>query len=113
MQENSKHIPMRMCAVTRERLPKKELVRLVKTEEGVQIDQTGKFKGRGVNIKPDIEVFDQAIKKRVLERTLRVNLEEEQKKVLKEEFEKVVKERTGVKQVVRITSEQLSKLSKK
>ena len=37
-----KKVPMRMCVVTREKLPKNELVRVVNTENGVIVDLTGK-----------------------------------------------------------------------
>ena len=46
-----KKIPMRMCIVTRERFPKKELLRIVKTEEGIVADLTGKINGHGCYIK--------------------------------------------------------------
>ena len=47
-----KKIPMRMCSVTRERFPKQELLRIVKTPEGeVIIDETGKLNGHGAYIK--------------------------------------------------------------
>ena len=40
-----KKIPMRTCAVTGESLPKKELLRVVKTKEDeVFVDETGKKK---------------------------------------------------------------------
>ena len=43
-----KKIPMRSCLVTRERLPKQELIRVVRTPEGnVVVDTTGKVNGRG------------------------------------------------------------------
>lgn len=46
-----KKIPMRMCAVTREKLPKMELIRVVKTDNGVVVDETGKVNGHGVYLK--------------------------------------------------------------
>ena len=33
-----KKIPMRSCVVTKEKLPKNELIRIVKTEDGVVVD---------------------------------------------------------------------------
>ena len=42
-----KKIPLRTCVVTREKLPKKELLRIVRTPEGVVVpDETGKMNGR-------------------------------------------------------------------
>ena len=44
----TRKIPMRTCVVTREKLPKGELIRVVRTPEGeVIIDETGKANGRG------------------------------------------------------------------
>ncbi len=42
-----RHIPQRTCVGCHEVLPKRTLIRLVRTEEGVRIDQTGKLAGRG------------------------------------------------------------------
>lgn len=42
-----KHIPQRTCVGCREVLPKRKLIRLVKTEDGVRIDLSGKLPGRG------------------------------------------------------------------
>ena len=47
-----KKIPLRKCVVTQERLPKKELLRIVKNNEGqVFVDLTSKANGRGAYIK--------------------------------------------------------------
>ena len=47
-----KKIPLRTCVVTREKLEKKDLIRVVKNNEGVvSIDLTGKANGRGAYIK--------------------------------------------------------------
>jgi uncharacterized protein len=42
-----KHIPLRTCIGCRQVLPKRTLIRIVKTTEGVKIDPTGKLSGRG------------------------------------------------------------------
>ena len=42
-----KHVPQRTCVGCREVLPKRKMVRLVRTSDGVQIDPTGKLAGRG------------------------------------------------------------------
>ena len=67
----TKKIPMRTCVVSNEKLPKKELLRIVKTPENeIKIDETGKMNGRGAYIKRSIEVVDKAEKSKVLERHL-------------------------------------------
>ena len=54
----NKKIPMRTCIVTREKLPKKELVRIVRNKDGeVFVDETGKQNGRGVYLKKEINVI--------------------------------------------------------
>ncbi len=70
-------IPMRMCVVTREKLPKKELVRVVRTDDGVVVDTTGKVNGRGAYLKKDKEVFLKAKKSKILDKHLEVTVEDE------------------------------------
>ncbi len=61
-----KKIPMRMCVVTREKLPKMELIRVVNIDEGFVVDETGKVNGHGVYLKKDIEVVEKARKTKCL-----------------------------------------------
>ena len=42
-----KHVPQRTCVGCREVLPKRTLLRIVRTAEGVRVDPTGKLAGRG------------------------------------------------------------------
>lgn len=71
----NKKIPMRSCIVTRERLPKGELLRVVKSPTGeVLVDTTGKINGRGAYIKKDIEVLEKAKKSKILERILETEI---------------------------------------
>jgi len=73
-----KKIPMRSCVVTNERLPKNELLRIVRTPDGiVQADLTGKLNGRGAYIKKDEETLDKAIKTKALSRHLECSIQEE------------------------------------
>lgn len=68
-------IPMRTCVVTREKLPKAELIRVVRTPEGnVIIDESGKANGRGAYLKKDKEVFLKAKKNKILNRMLEVEV---------------------------------------
>ena len=71
----NKKIPMRSCIVTREKLPKGELLRVVKSPTGeVLVDTTGKINGRGAYIKKDIEVLEKAKKSKILERILETEI---------------------------------------
>lgn len=68
-----KKIPSRTCVVTKEKLPKQELIRVVRTPEGeVVIDTTGKMNGRGAYLKRDLAVFEKAKRSKVLDRHLEV-----------------------------------------
>ena len=83
-----KKIPMRSCVITREKLPKKELIRVVRTPEGnIIIDESGKSNGRGAYLKRDLEVIAKAKKSKVLNRILEVevpdNIYEELKNMIK------------------------------
>ena len=73
-----KKIPMRSCVVTREKLPKKELIRVVRTPEGnIIIYESGKRNGRGAYLKRDLEVIKKAQKSKILNRTLEVEVTDE------------------------------------
>lgn len=72
-----KKIPMRMCVVTRERLPKNELIRVVKSEDGVIVDESGRVNGHGVYLKLDENVINEAKKKGILKRTLECDVPDE------------------------------------
>ncbi len=66
-----KKIPLRTCVVTKEVLPKKELIRVTATKEGVvSIDLTGKADGRGAYLKLSEEVIVLARKNKALDRKL-------------------------------------------
>lgn len=68
-------VPMRSCIVTKEKLPKIELIRVVRTPEGeVLVDETGKLNGRGAYLKKDKEVFDKARKSKILNRHLEIEV---------------------------------------
>lgn len=72
-----KKIPMRTCVVTKERLPKRELVRVVRSSDGVTVDMTGKLNGRGAYLKIDKDVFEKARKSKILDKHLEVNVPDE------------------------------------
>ena len=83
-----KKIPMRTCVVTKEKLEKRDLIRVVRTPVGeVEIDLTGKMNGRGAYIKKDIEVLNTAKSKNILSRVLEVNIPEE----VYQEIENIIK----------------------
>lgn len=85
----NKKIPLRTCVITKEKLPKQELIRVVKdNENNVLIDLTGKSNGRGAYIKRDINVLDTAIKTKALSRQLEVEIPDEVYEELRKIIEK-------------------------
>jgi len=84
-----KKIPMRSCIITKEKLPKKELIRVVRTPEGeIVIDEIGKANGRGAYLKKDIEVIKKAKNNKVLNRVLEVEVPDSIYKKLEEIVQK-------------------------
>ena len=73
-----KKIPMRKCIATGEQLPKKELLRIVRTPEGeLKVDLTGKANGHGAYLKKDIAAVEAAKKKGALKSALDTNIPDE------------------------------------
>ncbi len=73
-----KKIPMRKCIVTNEHWPKKELIRVVRTPDNtVVVDLTGKANGRGAYLKKQLEVIETARKKKILDKHLEIEVNDE------------------------------------
>ena len=73
-----KKIPLRSCVVTKEKLPKKDLLRVVRTPEGgVIVDLSGKANGRGAYICKDCECLKKAIKSKALNRAFKMEVPDE------------------------------------
>ena len=72
----TKKITLRSCVVSKEKLPKQELIRVVKNKENeVFIDLTGKANGKGAYIKKDLAILEKAIKSKALEKHLETKIE--------------------------------------
>ena len=68
-----KKIPLRNCVATQEQIPKKELIRVVRSKEGeLSVDPTGKKNGRGAYLKRSHDAIELAKKKGALKRALEV-----------------------------------------
>lgn len=71
----TKKIPMRMCVVTKEKYPKSELIRVVKTPENeIKVDKTGKLNGKGAYLKKDIEVLKKAKQGKILNKIFEMEI---------------------------------------
>ena len=87
----SKKIPLRRCVGCMESKPKKELIRLTLESGRPKIDPGGKSNGRGIYICRDMECLSKAGKRKSIERGLGAGaLTDEEKKLLREEFEKQI-----------------------
>lgn len=78
-----KHVPQRTCVGCREVLPKRKMIRIVRTAEGVRVDPTSKLAGRGAYLHDRRECWERGLKgalanalKTTLSADERVNLEE-------------------------------------
>ena len=69
---------MRQCVGCGEMKGKKDLIRILKTQEGeILVDATGRKNGRGAYICPDIECFQKARKSKGLERSFKMAISSE------------------------------------
>ena len=57
-----KHVPQRTCVGCREVLPKRRMIRIVRTAEGVQVDPTSKMAGRGAYLHDRRECWERGLK---------------------------------------------------
>ncbi len=74
----AKKIPMRQCIGCGEMKSKKELLRILRTEnEGIILDSTGRKNGRGAYICPNPECMKKARKSKGLDRSFKMSVPEE------------------------------------
>ena len=79
-----KKVPLRTCVITKESLPKQELL----PEMEVKVDETGKLNGRGAYIKKSLEVLEKAKKSKLLEKRLECSIDESVYEEIKNIIEK-------------------------
>ena len=83
-----KKIPMRQCMGCRERLSKKDMIRVVRRTDGeVQLDFSGKLNGRGAYVCHDSECLKKALRSKALDRSLEVTIPEQVIQRLEKEME--------------------------
>ena len=83
-----KKIPQRQCMGCRERMEKRELIRVVRTPDGqVSLDFGGKVSGRGAYICPKADCLKKAQKSKALDRSLEVTIPEDVYARLEKEIE--------------------------
>lgn len=93
MPPKPRKIPMRMCVGCREMKPKKELLRAVRSPEGVvSLDATGKKPGRGAYCCYNAECLRRALKQGQMDRQLEVKLSPEVNAQLMETMQQLLQE---------------------
>ena len=87
-----KKIPMRQCVGCGTMKSKKEMMRVLKTaEEGIVLDTTGKKNGRGAYICASMKCLQTAMKRKGLERSLKVAIPSDVYESLEQEMSKIAK----------------------
>ena len=76
-----KHVPQRTCVGCREVLPKRSLIRVVRSGETVKVDPTGKMAGRGAYLHNQRSCWERGLKG-ALPHALKVELTEEDRNTL-------------------------------
>ncbi len=81
---------MRQCVGCQEMKSKKEMIRVIRTnEQELLLDATGKKNGRGAYICPDLECLRKAVKNKGLERSFKQPIPVEVYEALEKEMEKL------------------------
>lgn len=73
-QPHLRHVPQRTCVACRQVEGKRGLIRLVRTDAGVEIDEKGKRPGRGMYLHANQQCWQAALKGGRIEQALRVKL---------------------------------------
>lgn len=61
-EKRPKHVPQRSCVGCRQVLPKRELIRIVRTADGVRVDLKGKTAGRGAYLHNQRACWEKGLK---------------------------------------------------
>ena len=87
---SNKKIPMRKCVGCQEMKSKKEMLRVIRTQEGeFLLDATGKKNGRGAYICYSKECFQKAVKNKGLERSFKQTIPQEVYDRLEKEMDSI------------------------
>lgn len=87
---NNKKVPMRKCVGCQEMKSKKEMLRIIRTQEGeFLLDATGKKNGRGAYICPSSECLSKAIRQKGLERSFKQSIPQDVYEMLEREMREI------------------------
>lgn len=81
--------PQRQCVGCRQMKDKKSLIRIIKSDEGMMIDVTGKKNGRGAYVCPNKECIEKAIKTKGLDRSFGQSVDKNVYESLIRSFEEI------------------------
>ena len=86
----NRKVPMRRCVGCQEMKSKKEMIRVIRTQEGeFSLDATGKKNGRGAYICPSAECLRKAVRNKGLERSFKQPIPAQVYEALEKEMEKL------------------------
>ncbi|MBE5893568.1 MAG: YlxR family protein [Lachnospiraceae bacterium] len=88
----AKKIPLRQCVGCGEMKGKKDMMRVLKTDDGICLDATGKKNGRGAYVCKNGDCLKLARKNKGLERSFKMSIPVEVYDTLEKEFEDLDKE---------------------
>ncbi len=77
-----RHVPQRTCVGCREKLEKRNLIRVVRSPEGVRVDLNGKVSGRGAYLHDRVSCWEQGLNG-ALAKALKTNLGLEEQEALR------------------------------
>lgn len=87
---NNKKIPMRKCVGCQEMKSKKEMLRVIRTQDGeFLLDATGKKNGRGAYLCPSAACLEKAIRQKGLERSFKQSIPQEVYETLEREMREI------------------------
>ncbi len=73
-----KKIPQRTCMGCNSKKNKKELIRIVKKQDGtIELDKIGKIAGRGAYICDNVQCLEKVVKTKRLEKVFQCKIEDE------------------------------------
>lgn len=76
LKNNMKHLPTRTCIACGVKKGKNEFIRIVKKDNDIEVDKTGKSEGRGAYICDSVDCFNKAYKFKKIEKTFRMKIDD-------------------------------------
>lgn len=91
-QKVTKHVPQRTCVACRQVRTKRELIRLVRVDDGrVEVDTSGRKAGRGAYLCNTPECWEVGLKRGRLEHVLRIALSRDNREELAEQGKAILR----------------------